>query len=206
MPTRLIVIGDSIAYGAWDGQGGWVDRLKRDLHQHTLESRMKDKVQVLNTAIGGHNSSDVKARVHQEISDRHAPSWDVAFVVACGINDVREPGALSATETVANFDDILRELYQFSERVMIVGLTPLGQSRVDLKGSVYSQAAVEKRDAAIAEWARTEDLPYVHLMEPAKASSAYRASLVDGVHPSDAGHEFVYSTIKPHVLRHLGIA
>lgn len=43
-------------YGAWDEEGGWPDRLKRDLHRMTVESGQEKKAQLFNLGIGGATS------------------------------------------------------------------------------------------------------------------------------------------------------
>jgi lysophospholipase L1-like esterase len=86
---RILVFGDSIAYGAWDTQGGWVERLKCDAHLQTAQSRGANKLQIINLGIGGDTSTKILKRMHDEIVARKDPKWPLALIIGLGINDER---------------------------------------------------------------------------------------------------------------------
>ena len=70
MQKRILIFGDSIVYGAWDSEGGWVDRLKRDAHKLYFDTKGETKIQILNCGIGGETSRGLLKRVEQEILSR----------------------------------------------------------------------------------------------------------------------------------------
>src|SRR4051794_32573375 len=89
MLMRVLVFGDSVIYGAWDSQGGWVDRLKRDYHKRYIETQdYKNNLhQVLNLGIGGDTTVGLVQRMEQEITVRTSKSWPFVFVISIGSND-----------------------------------------------------------------------------------------------------------------------
>ncbi len=60
---RVLIFGDSITYGAWDTEAGWVERLKREAHRQTIQSEGKSKIQILNLGIGGDSSTKILKRM-----------------------------------------------------------------------------------------------------------------------------------------------
>jgi lysophospholipase L1-like esterase len=81
---RILVFGDSIAYGAWDTAGGWVDRLKSDAHRQTVASRGLRKLQIVNLGIGGDTSTKILKRVPAEIEARFLTGWPLVLVFGFG--------------------------------------------------------------------------------------------------------------------------
>ncbi len=61
---NVLVFGDSIAYGAWDEEGGWVERLKRYLHHRTTS--YGEYHLVYNLAVSGETSRGILERLEGE--------------------------------------------------------------------------------------------------------------------------------------------
>ncbi len=86
---RVLIFGDSITYGAWDTEGGWVDRLKRIAHTRTVDSKGQVKLQIINLGIGGDTSTKILKRLSNEIDARKSASWPFVFVFTFCANDER---------------------------------------------------------------------------------------------------------------------
>ncbi len=65
----ILVFGDSISYGAWDIEGGWVSRLRKFLDKKNLSEENFD-CKVYNLGISGDNSSGVLNRFEFETRQR----------------------------------------------------------------------------------------------------------------------------------------
>jgi len=72
---RLVCLGDSITEQG-EAPGGYVDRIREALAPREIE--------VINAGIGGHRSSDMRARFTRDVL-RHRPD---VVTVSCGVNDV----------------------------------------------------------------------------------------------------------------------
>jgi lysophospholipase L1-like esterase len=205
MQSRVIVFGDSIAYGAWDSKGGWADRIKQDFHARTSASNFKHKFQLLNASVGGNMTSDIASRISVELPARYSSAWEHTVVLAVGINDTRRPDGIPPDEMIDHLDAALHEIRDRTDKVLIIGLTPLVQAKLPFKGYTYFQADVEERNDLIAGWAKRNNLPFVDLLDEARKSSVYNDSLEDGLHPTDAGHGVLYNIIKPRLQAVMGV-
>src|SRR3972149_6113032 len=87
MLDKIFVFGDSISYGKWDVEGGWVARVRRYIDE---KYNIKDRanLQVCNLGIPGEVAVRMVDRVEEELAFRHVdPEDDILVIFAIGIND-----------------------------------------------------------------------------------------------------------------------
>lgn len=199
---RILVFGDSITYGAWDSEGGWADRLKRWAHRRYLEKGTK--LQLINLGIGGDTSTKILARMENEIKARHSASWPFMIVLMVGSNDgrVRE-GVVEVPldEFSANYREIVKIAESYTDKIITVGLPPLGRPEVDFKEMQYSDASLERYDSEIRAIAGEYDLPFVDVRPVFTAKDAFSPDLL---HPNDKGHEIICDAVKAEIEKLLG--
>lgn len=197
---RVLFFGDSITYGAWDTEGGWVERLKKDAHHQTVESEGNQKVQVINLGIGGDSSTKILKRMESEIQARYSKSWPFVLVVSCGANDERSINGkveTSLEEFGSNTNAIIELAKKYSDKVLFVGAPPIGQTVVNFKGQEYSDERLEeyeKKLKNLVESAGLEFLPVRPVFQRAGIEDLYS---YDNIHPNDIGHELIYKAVKP---------
>ena len=78
MPN-ILVFGDSITYGAWDKDGGWVQRLRKFLDENY------EDFFVCNLGVSGNNSDDLLKRFEFETEQRIKEEKKTIFIFAIGI-------------------------------------------------------------------------------------------------------------------------
>jgi lysophospholipase L1-like esterase len=83
---KIFIFGDSIAYGAWDPAGGWVERLRQWLFV-TTQGEYNLGTFLYNLSIVGDTTADLLKRFTPEIEARQ-PGDMIFFAV--GINDTHE--------------------------------------------------------------------------------------------------------------------
>lgn len=197
---RVLVFGDSITYGAWDTQAGWVERIKRTAHEQTVQSEGKNKVQVINLGIGGDTSTKILKRMPAEIESRYSASWPFVFVITFGANDERSIDGKIETpveQFEANVKEIIALAKQHSDKILFLGIPPIGKPVVEFKGQEYSDERVkeyEQRLQAIVEDAGLPFVPIRPVFEQAGLDSLYA---YDFIHPNDKGHQLIADTIQP---------
>lgn len=204
---RVLFFGDSIVYGSWDSEGGWVDRLKCEAHAMTLKSGGSRKLQFVNLGIGGDSSTKVLTRLKDEIDARTSASWPFAFVVCLGANDERTVEGVSETsleqfeENIRTIVDILKSV---SDKVLFLGIPPVGVDVVELKGREYSNEGLAKYDAVVERVTTELDVKYVPLRQAFEAAGMETLYSYDGIHPNDVGHKLIADTAKPYLMEMLG--
>lgn len=83
---QIIVFGDSITYGFWDSEGGWVTRLRKWIDQKNMEWT-GFYYRVYNLGIDGNTTEDLLARIEDEIITRNEEGAESIIIFAIGIND-----------------------------------------------------------------------------------------------------------------------
>jgi lysophospholipase L1-like esterase len=201
---RVLFFGDSIVYGSWDSEGGWVDRLKREAHEITLKSSGSRKLQFVNLGIGGDCSTKVLARLKNEINARASASWPFAFVLALGANDERTVDGVPET-SLELFEDNLRRIIEIlkssSDKILFLGIPPVGDDVVELKGRQYSNEGLARYDAVVERVTNELGVKYVSLRQAFEASGMEALYSYDNIHPNDSGHELIAATIRPHLIK-----
>lgn len=201
--ARIYVFGDSLVAGTYDSEGGWCDRLKRDMHRITADSQDGTKYQLYNLGIGGETSRGLAARVKNELAARHVAAWPAIVIIATGKNDSRLTNgqeAVGLDEYRQNLTTIVEAAREVTDRIMIVGLGPCAAGDVNFKQHVYSRERIVQYDAALTDQAQALGVPKIDVYD-AVASLGDRAFYRDNLHLSDEGYAAVYEIIKPRLLK-----
>ncbi|MDD5454043.1 MAG: GDSL-type esterase/lipase family protein [Candidatus Ratteibacteria bacterium] len=91
--TQILVFGDSITYGAWDIEGGWVQRLRKYFDKKTVskpEFWNSDFPLIYNLGISGNTITDVLNRFKDETDAKLVEKDEgenIFFIFNIGVND-----------------------------------------------------------------------------------------------------------------------
>ena len=195
---KIFIFGDSIAYGAWDPEGGWVERLRQWLFVTTRDDYNLGTF-LYNLSIVGDTTADLLTRFPTEIAARQPGDL---IVFAAGINDAQyvngRPMATPA-DVCTNVRALIRGARAWAPRLCWVGLTPVDESRTTpipwMPDRAYRNATIAVVDAAIKQTAAEEAIPYLDLFQAWTTAGAYQQLLHDGIHPNAAGHAQIYACI-----------
>ena len=204
---KIFVFGDSIAYGAWDPQGGWVERLRQWLFC-TTRGEYNRGTFLYNLSVVGETTAEILRRFPAEIAARQ--SGDL-IVFAAGINDAQDVQGRPLTTPQAVCSTVralLQQARACAPHVCWVGLTPVEEARTTpipwMPDRVYRNAAVAAVDAAIKRTAAAAAVPYLDLFSAWTANRAYPQLLWDGIHPNAAGHAQICEAVQA-FLRQYGL-
>jgi lysophospholipase L1-like esterase len=196
---KIFIFGDSIAYGAWDPQGGWVERLRQWVFV-TTRGEYNRGTFLYNLSVAGDTTADLLRRFPTEIGARQPGDF---IVFAAGINDAQcingQPMATPA-DVCTNVRALIQRARACAPRLCWVGLTPVDEARTTpipwMPDRSYRNATVAEFEAAIKRTAAEEAIPYIDLFSAWTADRAYRQLLFDGIHPNAAGHAQICERIK----------
>src|SRR5690242_850929 len=82
---KIFIFGDSIAYGAWDPAGGWVERLRQSVFATTRGDYNRGTF-LYNLSIVGETTAELRRRFPTELAARQPEPGDL-IMFATGIND-----------------------------------------------------------------------------------------------------------------------
>jgi lysophospholipase L1-like esterase len=199
---RVLVFGDSITYGAWDTDAGWVERLKRDAHKQTVESKGSDKLQIINLGIGGDSSTKILNRMAAEIKARYSASWEFAFIITFGANDERTINGkveTSLEQFESNVQKIIELAKYHSSKIMFLGIPPIGKPTVSFKGQEYSDERVREYEQHMEAIVKASGIPFIPLRPAFEAYGMNKLYSYDSIHPNDEGHKLIAETVRPHL-------
>lgn len=131
--AQILVFGDSIAYGAWDREGGWVARLRKFLDEKKL-ARSDSYFLIYNLGISEDNTDGVLERFEIETKQRLDEEEDNIIVFAIGINDshfVRSQKSfrIKPEKFKNNIQKIIKLSNKYSSRIIFVGLSLVDEAK-----------------------------------------------------------------------------
>ncbi len=197
---RVLVFGDSITYGAWDTEAGWVERIKKSAHEQTIQSEGKNKVQVINLGIGGDSSTKILKRMPAEIEARYSASWPFVFVITFGANDERSIDGKIETpkeQFEANISEIIAIAKKHSDKILFLGIPPIGKTVVEFKGQEYSDERVKEYEQSLQAIVEDAGLPFISIRPAFEQAGLDGLYAYDHIHPNDNGHQLIAETVRP---------
>ena len=194
---NILVFGDSIAYGKWDEQGGWVQRLRKYIDKkYNLIDEPKSWL-VYNLGIPGDLAVRLPERLTIELSQRFF-NEETLVIFAIGINDSCANNWMSGKLTPDDeFKTAIQQSItiakQYNCKICGIGLTPINESKS--KGRLFNNKDVERFEDMLAEVYSEMNIPMLRLLGQLKTSQFDRL-LVDAVHPNSTGHQILFEKVK----------
>lgn len=206
--AQILIFGDSITWGAWDEEGGWVHRIKKDIDKKVIESNFNYYNTVYNLGISGDETDNILKRFEPEIVRRLDENEEAVIIFAIGVNDSQYINAERQHRVpLERFKQNLEKLTQLarkhSNKIIFIGLTPVDDSLLDPTqwdiDNVYKNEYVEKFNIALEEFCIKEGLPFIKVFEPFMTKD-YKNLLIDGLHPNSKGHKLLFELVKNHLV------
>lgn len=196
---NVIVLGDSVAVGCWDRDGGWVGRVRKELYGRVVGDdapsyESEEYALVYNLSVSGETVTGTLDRFEDEVPPRLSDGQNV-LVVAVGANDsYRVEGELNTPP--GRFREAMKELLSRAEDVaddvLCVGLPPVDESKVDpvpwRTEISYLEDDRDRYASILAEVVQAHQIPYITPFEGIDDKEK-ELLLDDGVHLSTEGHE-----------------
>lgn len=199
---QIIALGDSLVYGAWDSDGGWLARLRKNCDEKVISSGLNDIMVVYCLGIPGETTEGLLERFENEIDQRVSPGEENIILIGIGIND--SEWILNKSESVVNKQDFRNNILRLSSlgkqygRVFFIGLTPVDQSKTDpipwMPDRAYKNDLIKEYDEIISRVCHQSESAFIDLL--GKLSGEYKANLIDGAHPNSEGHMEIYEIVK----------
>ncbi|MFI6144632.1 GDSL-type esterase/lipase family protein [Streptomyces sp. NPDC051109] len=187
---RIVIVGDSIAYGRCDPRGGWAGRLAA---AHIAGNEAAHRF--FNLAVPGSFLTDVSEQTPALL----APRLPDTLIVAAGVNDSAVPLASphpphAAYDGPAYLADRLGPLaataLDHNARLVVVGPTWIDEARTgDYEGLRFTEARVRELRELMRSWCGEHHVDFLDMWEPLRGRTDL---LADGVHPTAEGHEVLY--------------
>ncbi|MFD9476014.1 GDSL-type esterase/lipase family protein [Streptomyces nojiriensis] len=185
---RIVVVGDSIAYGRCDPRGGWAGHLAA---AHIAGNEAERRL--FNLAVPGSTLADVGEQTPALLAARRPDT----LLVAAGINDSAVPAAEAEADGAADFtqlsgslDALAATALAHNARLVVAGPSWLDEDRTrDYEGLRFTRARALALRAFLRAWCEANHIDHLDLWEPLRDRTDL---LVDGLHPTAEGHRALY--------------
>ena len=206
--AKFLVFGDSIAYGAWDKEGGWVQRLRKFLDEKTL-SDPKSYFIIYNISIDGDRAEGILARFEFEIKTRTAEELKKENIVvfAIGINDSQFVHSQNNFRTLPkkfreNIQKLINLAGKFASKIVFIGIACVDDSKTtpilwDTDKS-YKNEYIKKYNEIIKSVCKENVSLEIHFIDIFEdwLNIDYKKLLEDGLHPNSEGHRKIFESVK----------
>lgn len=202
--TQILVFGDSIAYGAWDIEGGWVSRLRKYLDKKTLSDPEAYYI-IYNLGVSGDTAEDLLARFDFESKSRfhEDKEEEVITIISIGGNDAvflnKESKLLFTPEEFSNnLQKVIDKAKDISKSIVLIGITPVDEEIVDpipwAPEMSYKEENIKNFNEIVKAKSAENDILFVGLDDI--FSGRLKDLFEDGCHPNTEGHKLIYEKIR----------
>ncbi len=201
--TQIFVFGDSIAWGAWDAEGGWVQRLAKYLHQGNTAAPQQ-YVLVYNLSVSGDSSREILKRFRKEVAARHDKSERSVVIFAYGSNDAwlyhkKKKFNVPPKQFEANTVKLIAQAKKLTKDVFFLGLDPVNEKltrplawRKDIS---YENKDLQLYEQILGKTCKKYGVTFIPEFEKL-FHTRYVTRLEDGVHPNSTGHMQLFFDVR----------
>ncbi len=212
---RIVIFGDSIAYGAYDKEGGWTRRLENLLRERTTADPGY-RYHIHNFSIPGDTTewllkrfeSEVRGVIEQRTADGTKENRKIIFIFAVGINDSKVAhksgkSLVSVEEFRKNIQKLIEEAKRYSSNVVFVGLTSVDEKKLEPItspfGYVYKNGNIKTFEDTIKDVCEKFKVHFIPVFKRF-AANGHEELLEDGIHPNSFGHQKIFEIVKDFLI------
>ena len=189
--AHIIVFGDSTTYGAWDSQGGWVQRMREKLDVKNIQG--KHYFLIYNLGISGDTSKGMLKRFEHELIPRLDDAGENIVIISGGGND-----ALYSRKTKKhwveipafkrNYARMIAIARKHTQKIIVTGVEPCDETKTDpvpWEPTVsYLEKHIERYNEALKSVCEKENVQFLNFFGKLN-NKKFIATLGDGIHPND---------------------
>ena len=209
--TYLFVIGDSIAYGAWDFEkGGWVQRLREYLDAKVEKDNNKFFI-TYNLGIDGHTTKDwisiLKSELGTRMSIAQKYKEPAIILLALGANDSlfvvdENKNRVSQKEFKENMKKILDISKNFTNQILCVGIPPCKEKKIvnyDDENLVFNNENIAKYNKILQSFTTEQKIQFIDIFDAVKNTKNFAS--FDGGHLTPEGHKKIFQIVKETLVK-----
>jgi lysophospholipase L1-like esterase len=195
---RVLVFGDSVAWGEYDKEfGGWVNRLRTDLMLPRAFN------QVYNLSVSGKSSEDVlnifENSCQYILKCKHKK--DAVVIISAGMNDCQylksqDNLKIPPIQFKKNLKLMIKIAQKYASHIIFLGLYPIDESKLNpipwSTDKFCKNNNIKVYDKILKEEAQKNKIHFISIYN--ELDSGLMAE--DGLHPNAKGHKKIYTIIK----------
>jgi len=200
--VQILCFGASIAYGCWDGEGGWVDRLKRHFLNNSIGNK-KLRVLTYNLGRSGNTVPSLLKRFEDELSKRLIYR-ETVIVFQIGNNDSewlndRNTYRYPPNEFKDNLSKLIQQAKKHTAKIIFLGICPIEEGKMNpipwANNLSYKTKLIKVFDEIIELVCKKNKIHYLKMFDKLSIED-----LEDGVHPNTQGHEKIFKIVRDYLV------
>ncbi|MFH1832740.1 MAG: GDSL-type esterase/lipase family protein [Candidatus Levyibacteriota bacterium] len=204
MAENILVFGDSITYGAWDKEGGWVTRLRRFLQEQSLNTDEEQGRLVYNLGVSGDSTQDLLLRFESEVKTRLDEGIETIIIFAIGLNDslfikTENKHKVSLSKFEENLLKLITLAKKYTSKIVFIRLTSVDEEKTDpipwdpVKS--YKNEYIQQYNSLLEKICNQEKVDFI------KIEKFSNDLFEDGLHPNSKGHKIIFEAVKNYLLK-----
>lgn len=204
---QIFVFGDSIAWGAWDTEGGWVTRIKKHVSQKVVASKFNKYDEVINLGVSGSDTNNLLARFENEITARIDPliypGETIGVFFAIGTNDCQFINSennfqVPPEQFTTNLKKLISLARKHTDKIVFVGLPPVDEASPVQRETSYTNDSIKKYNLLIKNICLKENIDFIEIFDEFIRTDISQL-IVDGLHPNNKGHEIIAGVVEKYL-------
>src|SRR3989344_2546674 len=201
--AQILVFGDSIAYGAWDKEGGWVSRLRKFIDEKNLTDPDFECL-IYNLGVSGDTTEDLLERFEFELEQRLDEEMETILIFSIGVNDsqfVKSKYSIKIPQEKfrANLEELITAAKKYSSKIIFVGLWPVNEEKTNPvswdEDKFYKNDSIRNYSNVIKTICEKNQVHFIVLFG-LLLKEDYKKLLEDGLHPNSQGHQKFFEIIR----------
>lgn len=201
--AQILVFGDSIAYGAWDKEGGWVSRLRKFIDEKNLTDPDFECL-IYNLGVSGDTTEDLLERFEFELEQRLDEEMETILIFSIGVNDsqfVKSKNSIKIPQEKfrANLEELITAAKKYSSKIIFVGLWPVNEEKTNPvswdEDKFYKNDSIRNYSNVIKTICEKNQVHFIDLFG-LLLKEDYKKLLEDGLHPNSQGHQKFFEIIR----------
>ncbi|MFH1229686.1 MAG: GDSL-type esterase/lipase family protein [Candidatus Aenigmatarchaeota archaeon] len=203
--VEILAFGDSVTFGAWDKEGGWIQRLRRFLEEKNSPTSANFYYPIYNLGVDGDTTKSLSERFDTETKQRLAGT-ELKIIIQIGMNDcslvnnkIRIP--------IGIFEENIKRLFlsakKYTSQILFVGYNPVDETKSQPvwwndKLSFKNEHIMEY-EKSLRELCNSEGIQFVEIFDN-WIKLDYKKLLDDGIHPNSEGHQKIFEAIRDFLI------
>ena len=201
--AQILVFGDSIAYGAWDKEGGWVSRLRKFIDEKNLTDPDFECL-IYNLGVSGDTTEDLLERFEFELEQRLDEEMETILIFSIGVNDsqfVKSKYSIKIPQEKfrANLEELITAAKKYSSKIIFVGLWPVNEEKTNPvswdEDKFYKNDSIRNYSNVIKTICEKNQVHFIDLFG-LLLKEDYKKLLEDGLHPKSQGNQKFFEIIR----------
>lgn len=201
--STILVFGDSMAYGAWDIEGGWVQRLRKFLDKKSIRN-LPYFTLIYNLSISGNTTDNLIRRFDKEIKIYLRNQKARVIIFSIGTNDSRrinEKYAVELGRFKKNIRDLIKKAKKHTSKIVFVGPIPIYPSVVRWSSTeIYRMEDISKYNDIMNFICKENSIHFINMFNEL-TKIKYSRLLQDELHYNTRGHQKIFKIVKDYLVK-----